>query len=304
MGKIDLHTHSSHSSDGEIDPEALVAMAADAGVTILSIADHNRASAVGAALEAGAKAGVRVVPAIEIECHLDGFEMHLLGHFIDHDDRRYGELWADIMEQERRSALRRIELVRRLGLELDVDEVLSHSKEGVVTGELLAEIALSKDRNRASPLLAPYLPGGARSDNPFVNFYWDYCSQGKPAYVKISFMTLREAASLVRDTGGLPSLAHPGNTLKNHKALFPALVAEGVMGVEAFSSYHSPEENRYWLERAVELDLVVTCGSDFHGKTKPAIKLGGHGGDDGESGYFAKMREKVRRLSPSAKAGR
>ena len=48
-------------------------------------------------------------------------------------------------------------------------------------------------------------------------------------------------------------------------------------GVECFSSYHSKEVNKYFYEKAKEYNLLYTCGSDFHGKTKPSIFLGFNG---------------------------
>lgn len=55
------------------------------------------------------------------------------------------------------------------------------------------------------------------------------------------------------------------------------MVEKGLQGVECFSSYHSQETNDYFYHKAKELNLFFTCGSDFHGKTKPAIHLGENG---------------------------
>ena len=72
-------------------------------------------------------------------------------------------------------------------------------------------------------------------------------------------------------------LAHPGNNLKGKFDIFDEMVEKGLQGVECFSSYHSLETNDYFYQKAKELDLLFTCGSDFHGKTKPAIHLGENG---------------------------
>lgn len=101
MFSIDLHMHSSHSSDGEIAPATLVRMARDAGLDVISVTDHNKTSAIAEAIAAGKAAGVMVIPGIEIDCRYGDLEIHLLGHFIDHSDSRYAELWADIEEQEK-----------------------------------------------------------------------------------------------------------------------------------------------------------------------------------------------------------
>lgn len=53
--------------------------------------------------------------------------------------------------------------------------------------------------------------------------------------------------------------------------------ALGFDGVEAFSSYHSPEQAVAFYRQARARGLFVSCGSDYHGKTKPAVALGGYG---------------------------
>jgi predicted metal-dependent phosphoesterase TrpH len=69
-------------------------------------------------------------------------------------------------------------------------------------------------------------------------------------------------------------LAHPANNLKNRYELFDDMISLGLDGVEAFSSYHSVEAIDYFYRRGAEKHLLITCGSDYHGKTKPAIAIG------------------------------
>jgi predicted metal-dependent phosphoesterase TrpH len=144
---------------------------------------------------------------------------------------------------------------------------------------MIAEAALADARNDGNPLLAPFRPGGARSDNPFVNFYWDHCSPGKPAHVPVEYMPLADCLALIASAGGAAVLAHPGQSLRGKERLFPAIMAQGFSGLEAYSSYHSPEDRARWKAEADARGLAATCGSDFHGKTKPAIRMGGHGAD-------------------------
>lgn len=278
MLTIDLHIHSRYSSDGELAPGKIVEMAGAAGIDYISITDHNKTLGVDEAIAASGASGPRIIPGIEIDCQYMGLEIHLLGYFIDHSDKRYRDLWNDIESQERAKADLRIDLVNRLGIKVDHDTVIAKSRNGVVASELIAEVALGDPDNRDNPKLLPYRPGGSRDDNPYVNFYWDYCAPGKPAFVEISIMDLASAVGLVKDTGGVPVIAHPGKTLKGEEQRLPGILAHGVMGIEAYCSYHSPEQCRFWRQRADEASVLYTCGSDFHGKTKPAIRLGEHGG--------------------------
>lgn len=142
------------------------------------------------------------------------------------------------------------------------------------TAEKFAAILLNKPEYFDHELLKPYRPGGERSDNPLVNFYWDFCAQGKPCHVKIEFPALDEIIQVIHDTGGLAVLAHPGNNLAAHPHLLTEIVRLGLDGIEVGSSYHSPATTAHFYQQALAHGLLVTGGSDYHGKTKPAIRLG------------------------------
>ena len=142
---------------------------------------------------------------------------------------------------------------------------------------MFGEALLKDERYVDHDLLKPYRSGGSRSDNPYVNFYWDYYAQGKTCYTEVIFPSLEKTIQLIKDHGGVAVLAHPGNNLKGKFDIFDEMVEKGLQGVECFSSYHSLETNDYFYQKAKELNLLFTCGSDFHGKTKPAIHLGENG---------------------------
>ena len=61
------------------------------------------------------------------------------------------------------------------------------------------------NKNQENPLLKPYYEDGLRSDNPYVNFYWDFCSQGKSAYAEVKFISLKEAIKVILDNGEVES---------------------------------------------------------------------------------------------------
>ncbi|MGI6084878.1 MAG: PHP domain-containing protein [Acetivibrionales bacterium] len=293
MSAIDLHMHSIYSCDGEYTPAALVSLAQKCGIKTIAIADHNTAAGVEEAIHAVKDAKIDVVPAVELDCIHEGIVFHILGYYIDHKSPKYEKVDEDIRNQEKKAAVDRIRLVREYGIDVDTEEALSMAKDDFVTGEIIAELVLSKPENINNPLLRPYYPGGSRSDNPYVNFYWDICSQGKPAYVHIQYMSIGEAINLVNDTGGVPVLAHPGNNLTSRLNMLHDIVKLGIRGIEAYSSYHTPEQNSYFAAKAEEYGLVITCGSDFHGKNKPSIGIGQYG-DTGDMSY---LPETLRRMS-------
>lgn len=271
---IDLHMHSLYSDDGEFTPKQLVEMCRDKGIEIMAIADHNSVKGIAEAKEEAEKNNISYISAIEIDCKYKGINLHVLGYGIDENSSDFAELEEDILNQEKNNSLMKIELTNKLGFDLTKEQMDTVSKNGVYTGEMFAEVLLDDERYIDDDLLKPYRDRGLRSDNPYVNFYWDYYAQGKPCYTEVKYLSLKEAVSMIRKNKGIAVLAHPGNNLKGKFEVFDEMVHEGLAGVEAFSNYHDEDTVKYFLAKAEEYKIIPTCGSDFHGKTKPAIELG------------------------------
>jgi 3',5'-nucleoside bisphosphate phosphatase len=275
MATIDLHMHSIYSTDGEFSPAQLVDLCLEAGLTHAAIADHNSVRAVTEALHAADGTRLTVIPAIELDCEFKGINLHLLGYGIDHNAPVFSQIEEDILQQAQDNSALLMHLVRQLGIDFEEAVVADLANEGVVTGEILAEAALLYDCERKNPLLDPYRGNGDRSDNPYVNFYWDYCAQGKPAYTPMHFISLAQAIEVVLSHHGVPILAHPGLNVKEDPQLLAEMIAAGVMGIEVYTSYHNPAQVASYRDAALTHGLLATCGSDFHGKTKQSIRIGG-----------------------------
>lgn len=274
MKNIDLHIHSNISNDGDFSPAELMKMCSKAGIKTAALADHNSVRGVAEAIKEGEKFGVKVIPAIEIDCTYKEYNLHVLGYNIDYNNKIFEKIEKNVFEQELKAGDKRMALVKEAGIFFDEEKVRKLSYDGTITGEMIGEAAIEDERNRENPLITPYLEGGTRSNNPYVNFYWDWCSKGKPAYVPIKYITLKEAIDIIHKTGGKAVLAHPNNNIGMNEEIFKEIATEGIEGVEVFSSYHSKENAEFFLKMAEKYNVSVTCGSDFHGKTKPAIKLG------------------------------
>ncbi|MGL4337343.1 MAG: PHP domain-containing protein [Turicibacter sp.] len=275
MKKLDLHMHSCFSDDGQLSPEEIIDLALTKNMDTISITDHNSVKGIRNALDYAKDKIIKIIPGIELDCTFNDLNLHVLGYHIDFENECYAKLEENIMSQEKRAALKKIELIKEVTqLELDTEEVLKHSHNGVVTGELIAEMLLKNPNNQKSSILKPYMPGGSRSDMPFVNFYWDYFAKGKPAYVEIEYIQFNEAIAMIKETNGIAILAHPGNNLKNCFEIIDDLINEGIDGIEVYSSYHTDEDITKFLNKALHHQLIITCGTDFHGKTKPHILIG------------------------------
>lgn len=276
MSKIDLHIHTNVSDDGEFTPKEVVTQCKKLGMKLIAITDHNSVRGIPEAIKESGD--MKILSGVELDCTYENKNFHLLGYHFDYTCKEFLDIEEDILKQEKAAAKEKIKLfMKATGIPVDEEEVLAESCGGVVTGELIAEIVLRKKEAKNYEILHPYLTGGAKSDMPNVRFYWDFFSEGKPAYVPIHYQSLQNAVDLIHKTGGIAVLAHPGQNLGNDKTLLSGIIAEKIDGIEVFSSYHSKMDMAYYLEEAEKNHLLITCGSDYHGKHKPKIKLGGHG---------------------------
>lgn len=99
--------------------------------------------------------------------------------------------------------------------------------------------------------------------------------------------------------GRVAVLAHPGNNIHEDTALLHGIVEQGVRGIEAYSSYHSPEQVTFYVQQAEMLSVAVSCGSDFHGKIKPGITLGGFNCGGQEAELLRGLQEALQKLPPT-----
>lgn len=277
---VDLHMHSSYSDDGEYSPQELVRKCFDAGIRVMSVTDHNCVRANAEAEEAAGAKNIRYIPGVEIDCIFQGINFHVLGYGIDYKSHDFEEVERNIERQSFQASMERLTLTQALGFHVTENDMWALAKDryqkDIWTGEMFAEVLLSRPEYQNHPLLKPYRPGGYRGDNPYVNFYWDYYAQGTSCYVEIEYPKMKEVIDLIHANGGFAVLAHPGVNLKEKLYLLDDIMILGIDGIEAFSSYHTKEQAEFFYAAARERHLVTTCGSDYHGKTKPAIRVGEH----------------------------
>jgi predicted metal-dependent phosphoesterase TrpH len=255
---FDLQSHST-CSDGALPPRAVVAAAADAGVEVLALTDHDTVDGVDVALQASATLGLRLVPAVELSA-LDGEteDMHILGYLVDHRAvSLLGPLAAFGADRAAR-AVRMAEALRDAGLQLELPQ------RATIGRPHLAQAAFDHPANRmrlareqivnASQLLEAYLVPGA------------------PAFRPRTTPTVAEAIEVVHAAGGVAVWAHPFWDVHEPDAVLETIdrfVGLGLDGVEAFYRTHDADQTRLLARRCEELGLLTTGSADFHGPAHP-----------------------------------
>jgi 3',5'-nucleoside bisphosphate phosphatase len=262
--RFDLQSHSTHS-DGALPATEVVARAADAGVEMLALSDHDTVSGVSEAIAAGEQHALRVVPAVEISA-VDadapvGRELHILGYDIDHTAPRLTERLATFLADREQRTLRMAAALRELGFELDEREISARVAEGQPIGRPhLAEAVLSAPANGERLK--------AEGIDDIGSFIRAYLIEGKPAFRLRQTPTVAEAVEAIHEAGGVAVWAHPFWDIADDREVLSSIErfqGLGIDGVEAFYVTHTREQTELLAARCSAAGLLSTGSSDFHG---------------------------------------
>ena len=255
--RFDLQSHSTHS-DGTLPAGEVVPRAADAGVELLALSDHDTISGVSEAIAAGERVGVRVVPAVEISAVDDEAsrcprELHILGYNIDHTGPGLTQRLTEFLADREQRTLRMADALKEVGFELDETEIRGADRRGQTDrtsapGDGGADRARERRPaegrgHRRRRLADPRIPdrGQARLP-PAGDAHRGRGGRGDPR------------GRRRRDLGA-PLLGHlrPRRSARQRSTASSAL---GIDGVEAFYITHTREQTELLARRCAELGLL------------------------------------------------
>lgn len=243
----DLHIHTT-ASDGQLCPSGIVRLAREKGLSAVGITDHDTVSGLAEAMAAGRELGLKIIPGIELSTEWEGREIHLLGYGLDWEQGEFAAFLETMREARQRRNLKIVARLKDLGYNLTMGDIAKEAR-GETTGRPHIAAAL---------VHKGYLPSIEAA-------FKDLLDRGRPAYVPRAKIPPARAVKVILDAGGVPVLAHPG--LSRVDDLIPELVTSGLQGLEVYYPYHDPVTREHYLKLAYRYDLVVTGGSDFHGRS-------------------------------------
>lgn len=255
MNEVDLHSHTT-ASDGAYRPADLVQLALQRGLKVLGITDHDSMLGIPEATQAAEATPLAIVPGVEINTDVNGVEVHVLGYFFNgYEHPHLIETLARLRENRLDRAEQIVTKLNTLGLQLDFNRVLDLAAGGAVGRPHIARAMIER--------------GFVKST---AEAFDRYLANGRPAYVPRFRVTPVEATRLIRETGGVASLAHPlsiGAAANMGQidlpVVLPELKAAGLAGLETYYTGYSAENIRTLLGYCDQFDLIPTGGSDFHG---------------------------------------
>ena len=245
---IDLHLHTT-ASDGRLSPAQLVARATSAGLTTISVTDHDTVAALSEVTEVAAVAGIRVVSGIEITAVDEGRDVHMLGYFFDPDSAPLGS----VLEHQRALRVARVreigERLATLGMVIDVESVLLAA--AARPGSSVGRPQVARELVRAG-----YVKSVQEAFDKWL-------ATGRPAFISRTGPSPAVIVDAIHEAGGVASMAHPGVTRRDE--LIGPLAEHGLDAIEVYHSDHSPEDQQHYQRIARRRNLLVSGGSDFHG---------------------------------------
>jgi 3',5'-nucleoside bisphosphate phosphatase len=262
--RFDLQSHSTHS-DGVLSAADVVARAAEAGVELLALSDHDTISGVAEAIETGERHGVKVVSAVEISAVDEGApsprELHILGYGIDHTGPPMTDRLEEFLADREKRTLRMRDGLREAGFDLDEAEI----EERIAAGKPIGRPHLAGAVLRA-PANADRLK--AEDIDDIGSLIRGYLIEGKAAFRLRQTPTIAEAIQAIHDAGGVAIWAHPFWDIADPDEVIASLDRFhelGIDGVEAFYITHDEPQTRLLTDRAAELGILTTGSADFHG---------------------------------------
>ena len=246
-----MHIHT-FASDGLMTPEDVVNQARSAGLSMISVTDHDTVFNTAKLNTFCENCGLKSVAGVEISAYEGDVKVHTLGYGFNPESPVLKEFLSGLRGGSERRAEEIVAKLNKNGVTVTYDEVSAERISPItpIHSMHIAHAAVRKGygKNR-------------------YKFYKTYLMAGRPAYSNICRPSPEETIEVIKAAGGIAVIAHPGRVELNKTdlhTLILRLAAAGLEGIEAVYSTHTVLETAYFKELAEERGLYVTGGSDTH----------------------------------------
>ena len=256
---IDLHCHST-VSDGVLTPSDLVNHAAEKGVRVLALTDHDDVAGLDEAREIAQQHGMRFINGVEISVTWRRRTLHIVGLKINPEYPPLVNGLAEIRAGRHTRAERMAESLEKIGVHGALEGAYQYSKGGIISRTHFARYLIEK---------------GYAKDTKAV--FKHYLVKGKPGYHEHQWASLEDALSWILGAGGIAVIAHPGRYDLGRVTLLELMHEFKTLGgkaIEVVTGSHSVDQYQTFAKLAHQFDLASSTGSDYHGKGQTYIEMG------------------------------
>lgn len=276
--RIDLHVHTT-ASDGMLTPSQVVDAVRRVDLQVFGVADHDTVDGLAEAGRAAEAAGLTLVPAVELSAYWGKVEFHILGYFLDPACPALQDFLRTTRDARHARLHAMLSRLHAMGMSVPAENVILRATNGNVGRPHLARALVER--------------GFVASTDEAFN---RYLGTDKPAYVPRPDVSVEDAIRIIREAGGLASLAHPG--LHNRDDAIPDLVKAGLDAIEAYHPKHGVGRAAHYRRLARRYGLLITGGSDYHGEA-----AGDHATSPGmpclPEEYYVQLRDAWERRRPA-----
>lgn len=253
---FDLHVHTT-ASDGKLSPEEVVRLSVNMNLIGLAITDHDTMEGIESAFQYITQEDLdtELIPGIEFSTESGSDEVHILGYYLDSQNPKLRLKLEELNKSRDERALKMVERLSFLGLPIEYDRVKELAGGEVLGRPHIAEAMIERG----------YVFTVREAFKRFLG-------RNQPAYVPRYKFEPQAAIKLIRDCGGISVLAHPG--LLGDLKIVSRIIEQGINGIEVYYPEHSEEQTLFFEEIAAENGLLLTGGSDFHGRSGDSGQLG------------------------------
>ena len=252
--KCDLHIHSVFS-DSDAPIEGIFKEASRKNINCVAIADHDTVDGIVQARLCSKTYDVELVEAVELSAKYKDFEIHILGYFINPDNKKLRSELAHMDQLRRERLLWMSAKLNSLGVVVDSEELFSNIKDAIPTRLHLGLYLLKKGRVHS-----------------LKEAFRKYLSPGRPAYKQYFKQSVKETIALIKGAGGLAFLAHP-HIIPN-QSFVEEIISEGIDGLELVYPSMSAAKSSLYRNIVCKRGLLKSGGSDVHGSYKRFVELG------------------------------
>lgn len=260
MLRYDLHCHSTRS-DGLLAPADVIRRAAERGVEVIALTDHDEVAGLAEARSAARDAGIQFVDGSEVSVTWRGDTVHIVALGIDPANAELAGGLADVRSGRDARARRIGEALGRAGI--------SDAFEGAL-GYVTSERLISRTHFARFLIEAGHV-------RDLKEAFKRYLTTGKPGYVPHAWATLAEVVGWIHGAGGQAVIAHPGRyklTASGLRALLAEFRDLGGDALEVVSPSHTPAQYTEFATLARTYGLKASCGTDFHGPGESRLDFG------------------------------
>lgn len=260
--EVDLHIHTI-ASDGTFTPEEVILEAKNRGLKAIAITDHDTVDGLLEAKNKAKEIGVEFIQGIEISCNTAEYEVHILGYFLNLEDKKFMNELEELKKARDTRNLKIIEKLKDCGIKANLEEIANMAPGNIISrlhfANYLVKIGVVNSKEEA---------------------FDKYLGKRGKAYIPKENFPPERAVKMLSENGAFVSLAHPKLIINNDgiiENMISNLVKLGLNGIEAQYGTFLPSDVKKYKKMAKRHSILITGGSDFHGANREGVNIGDTG---------------------------